>query len=157
MSFCATGSVNATTWAPPMVSRPPLYPKMPTSLNVFFGSSVSTPTVSPTWMPAAWASAAFTAISSSACGPCPSRSCTRSEVPVQFVPSRGGPNVVTTLPFAPMTRAPSAWAVAVTVPTPGTARTFATRSTGTVATPLSSGPSWTLTTGLADTDASMSE
>ena len=124
---------------------------MPTSVNSCLGASVSTPTRSPTWIPAALASDAFTAISSSAAGPRPERSWIRSDVPVQFVPRRGGPKLPTTLPSWPMTRAPSASAMPRADATPSTPRTCATRPAGTVAVVVSSPPAG----GLACTTTSV--
>ena len=59
---------------------------MPTSVNVFFGWRVSTPTRSPTVTPADFASAALMAISLSTCGPRPCRSLYQIVVPVQLMP-----------------------------------------------------------------------
>src|SRR6185437_11968406 len=58
---------------------------MPTSVNVCRGALVSTSTRSPTCTPVLRAVNALTAISSSRCGPRPSRSSYR---PVQFTPRR---------------------------------------------------------------------
>ena len=121
ISFCATGSVNATTCAPPMESRPPLYPKMPEMVNVCaFGSSVSTLTWSPTLKLPSEASLALRATWPSDVGPVPERSWTSWSSPVQFAPNRGGPDDGITLPLLPMTRTPSANTSPVALRTPGT-------------------------------------
>src|SRR3954454_12936619 len=107
---------------------------MPTSVNIFFGTRVRTPTRSPSVTPAALASAALIAISSSAAGPRPCRSSTRSEVPVQLRPYRGAPLTAgTTLPLPPTIRAPSTCTTPIAEATPVVARTRMSRSAGTVA------------------------
>jgi hypothetical protein len=99
----------------------------------------------------------LTAISLSAVGPRPSRSFTRSVSPFQFSPMRGGPNVVTTLPSRPMTRAPSADAEAVAEATPGTARTWSRTAAGMFVGTDSPSNSSIATFGLAETPTSVPE
>jgi hypothetical protein len=116
---------------PPRLSRPPLYSLMPTTVKVrLVACGVRTPACSPIETSAAFASAALITISSAFAGARPARSCTRLSSPVQLLPNRGGPYVVTTLPLAPIMRAPSASTMPWAPATPGTAATVLTMAAG---------------------------
>src|SRR5439155_4777952 len=104
---------------------------MPTTVNVFFGSWVSTSIVSPTANGPLSARLPLMATSFSAVGPRPARSLTSSSSPVQLAPKRGGPVPGSTLPFLATTRAPSAKTLPWAEATPGTARTLSRTAAGT--------------------------
>jgi hypothetical protein len=153
ISSDATDSWNQISRVPPRLSRPPLYSAMPTTVKFFFGCSVSTPASWPTDFSAAFASAPLITISFALCGARPSRRRSRLFSPVQFSPSRGGPNVCTVLPLGPIIRAPSATTRPFADATPGTAATFATISAEmpSVASSVSSDPPLILETGRTST------
>lgn len=132
---------------------------MPTRVKsrFFDSNAVSTPTFWPTCTFAVVARDLLMTISSSACGARPSRSCSRSLSPVQFSPSCGGPNELTTLPLLPITRAPSAFTMPVAEATPGTCFTRSTRAAGRGAEVCSPSISLSSTFGFAATFTSISE